>query len=219
MLAPMIEPARAPSEDPARDLTTSPPPVPAAHRFARVAHRDQRGKLDGAPYINHPVAVARLVADARAASPVIAAALLHDVLEKTETSAGELTEAFDTRVVELVEALTEDESIEDYGKRKLAHRDQVEAAGDDAATIYAADKVANIRDLRRVYGHTGEAVGERYDVPLDLRVELWRDDLAMLSGVHGGRPLVMLCGLLDAELGGLAGQRRAELHEGADAHN
>ena len=62
---------------------------------------------------------------------------------------------FGEPVAALVDALTDEEAIEPYERRKDEHRRQVEAAGADALAIYAADKLANIRALRRVYAERG----------------------------------------------------------------
>jgi (p)ppGpp synthase/HD superfamily hydrolase len=70
---------------------------------------------------------------------VVAAALLHDVLEDTETSPDDLRRRFGAGVADLVGALTESSAIADYERRKAALRGQAVEAGTDAATIFAAD--------------------------------------------------------------------------------
>jgi len=153
--------------------------VAEAYRLAAEAHDGQRRKDDGTPYITHPIAVAELLHDAGFDDEVIAAALLHDVVEDTEMGPGEIAERFGERVAELVEALSEDGGIEDYEERKREHREQVEESGRDAIAIYIADKLSNLRDMRRIYAEEGEAIASRFKAPLDVRVRLWRDDLEM----------------------------------------
>lgn len=80
----------------------------------------------------------------------------------------------------LVETLTDDESVEPYERRKDEHRRRVEEAGGDALAIYAADKLSNVRVLRRAYKNEGEAAGEEFKAPLDVKEEIWRGDLEML---------------------------------------
>jgi (p)ppGpp synthase/HD superfamily hydrolase len=153
--------------------------VAEAYRLAAAAHEGQRRKDDGTPYITHPVAVAELLHAAGFPEEVIAAALLHDVVEDTEMGPDEIAERFADRVAELVEALSEDEGIEDYEERKREHREQVEESGRDAIAIYIADKLSNLRDMRRIYAEEGEAIASRFKAPLDVRVRLWREDLEM----------------------------------------
>jgi guanosine-3',5'-bis(diphosphate) 3'-pyrophosphohydrolase len=156
--------------------------VAEAYELAADAHDGQRRKDDGTPYITHPVAVAELLHDAGFDDDVVAAALLHDVVEDTEMGRDEIAERFGDRVAELVDALSEDEGIQDYEDRKREHREQVEASGRDAIAIYIADKLSNLRDMRRIYAEEGEAIASRFKAPLDVRVGLWRDDLEMARG-------------------------------------
>jgi (p)ppGpp synthase/HD superfamily hydrolase len=131
-------------------------------------------------YIHHPVAVAELLAANGFDEETVVAALLHDVVEDSETSIEDVRDRFGPRVAELVAALTEDESIEPYERRKDEHRRHVEAAGGDALAIYAADKLSNIRVLRRTLSKEGEAAGEEFEAPLDSKEEIWVADLEML---------------------------------------
>jgi (p)ppGpp synthase/HD superfamily hydrolase len=153
--------------------------VADAYGLAADAHEGQRRKDDGTPYITHPVAVAELLHDAGFDDDVVAAALLHDVVEDTEMGRDEIAERFGDRVAELVDALSEDDGIQDYEDRKREHREQVEESGRDAIAIYIADKLSNLRDMRRIYAEEGEAIASRFKAPLDVRVGLWRDDHEM----------------------------------------
>jgi (p)ppGpp synthase/HD superfamily hydrolase len=71
---------------------------------------------------------------------MIAAGLLHDVLEKTDASSTELTPRFGSRIAHLFRAVSEDETISGYQRRKAALRQQAAAAGPEGLVIFAADK-------------------------------------------------------------------------------
>jgi (p)ppGpp synthase/HD superfamily hydrolase len=129
------------------DLVARLPRTTAALAFAERKHEGQRRKVDGAPFIEHPVEVAALLLDAGATDDVIAAGLLHDTLEKTRTTMTELRARFGTRTARLVAAVSEDETIAGYATRKAALRRQVEAAGTEAMMVFAADKVSKVREL------------------------------------------------------------------------
>lgn len=175
--------------------------------LAREAHAGQiRNGSGGAPYIEHPVTVAELLGEHGYGEEVLAAALLHDVVEESAIGAEELRERFGTRIGDLVEALTDPEEIAAYEPRKGAHRRGVEAAGGDALAIYAADKLANIRALRGTYEGQGEAVGEELKAPLDAKVRVWEADLEMLRREAPGLPF--LTELAD-QLEGLRADRAA----------
>ena len=155
-----------------------------AYEFAAEAHAGQERSGDGAPYIAHPVEVARLLhAEGGADEELIAATFLHDVVEDTDHSLGEISERFGPEVGELVGAMTEDKSVEPWEARKDHHRDQVEAGGERPVRIYAADKLANLRDMRSLYAAVGETAASRFNAPLDVRTRLWRADVEMVERV------------------------------------
>jgi GTP diphosphokinase / guanosine-3',5'-bis(diphosphate) 3'-diphosphatase len=156
--------------------------VERAFAFASVVHADQRRK-DGSDFISHPVAVASLVSEAGLDERVVAAAVLHDVVEKSSVDEDEIGSRFGAHVRELVEAMTEDDGIADYEARKVAHREQVEAAGAEAAAIYAADKLANVREMRKLYERDGERIAPLFKAPIDVRVGLWLEDAEMVGRV------------------------------------
>jgi (p)ppGpp synthase/HD superfamily hydrolase len=157
--------------------------VARAHELATEAHEGQRRKDDGSPYITHPVTVAGLLDDAGFSDEMIAAALLHDVVEDTDMDSETLQERFGERVAELVAALSEDKDISDYQDRKREHREQVEESGPDAVAIYIADKLSNLRDMRAIYALEGEDIAERFNAPIDVRIRLWKEDAEMAQRV------------------------------------
>jgi (p)ppGpp synthase/HD superfamily hydrolase len=170
MPSPTIEAAAAESELIRRAL-----------EMAEKAHAGQtRNGSGGMAYIHHPVAVAELLAEHGFEESTVAAALLHDVVEDSDASINDIAAAFGPRVADLVAALTEDESIEPFERRKDEHRRHVEEAGREALAIYAADKLSNIRVLRRALAEEGESAGEEFEAPLDVKERVWADDLEML---------------------------------------
>jgi (p)ppGpp synthase/HD superfamily hydrolase len=170
MPSPTIEAAAAESEL-----------IRKALEMAEEAHSGQtRNGSGGMAYIHHPVAVAELLAANGFGEETVAAALLHDVVEDSEASIDDVAAAFGPLVAALVAALTEDESIEAFERRKDEHRRHVEAAGREATAIYAADKLSNIRVLRRALAKEGESAGEEFEAPLDVKERVWAKDLEML---------------------------------------
>jgi GTP diphosphokinase / guanosine-3',5'-bis(diphosphate) 3'-diphosphatase len=97
----------------------------------------------------HPIAVAELLAEDGQPPDVVVAGLLHDVLEDTEATPGELSDAFGAQTARVVEALTQNPSIKDYRARKSELRQQIVDAGPDAATVSLADKAAKLRSAKR----------------------------------------------------------------------
>ena len=120
-----------------------------AAAFAADKHRTQRRKDKAAsPYINHPIGLAALLAndggvtDAR----VLAAALLHDTIEDTETTPAELEERFGPAIKDIVLEVTDDKSLPKAERKQL----QVEHAphiSHEAKLVKLADKICNLRDI------------------------------------------------------------------------
>jgi guanosine-3',5'-bis(diphosphate) 3'-pyrophosphohydrolase len=148
---------------------------------AGEAHAGQvRNGSGGMPYVEHPQAVAALLAEHGFGDEVLAAALLHDVVEDSETTVEELRGEFGDPVADLVAALSDDESIEDYRERKHEHRERVRRFDGDALAIYGADKLTNSSTLHRALEREGRAVAGEFKVPLGLKLEAWEGDAAML---------------------------------------
>jgi len=120
-----------------------------AAAFAADKHRDQTRKdAESSPYINHPIAVANVLADAGGVTdPVIlCAALLHDTVEDTETTVEELQEKFGQKIAAIVAEVTDDKSLEKQVRKEL----QVQHAphiSDEAKLVKLADKICNLRDI------------------------------------------------------------------------
>jgi (p)ppGpp synthase/HD superfamily hydrolase len=147
-----------------------------AYRFARAAHGGSRSRDDTT--IDHPVAVASIVRE-HASDEVVAAALLHDVLEATTFTRQELEDQFGARIAGLVAQLSEDAAIEDYMERKARLRAEVANAGEDAALIFLADKLARL-----------EALDETQAGIEPPRLAHYRDTLELLSNAYPELPLI-----------------------------
>jgi (p)ppGpp synthase/HD superfamily hydrolase len=162
--------------------------------LAADAHYGQR-RNDGSPYLGHPLRVCELLAHAGAGESTLAAALLHDAVEDSDLTVPEVARRFGPEVAKLVAALTEDESIGDWVARKDALRAQVAMAGPSAAAIYAADKLANLREMCELYAEHGEASIDLHKAPtLDFRVDAWEQDVEVVARIAPSLPLLpVLC--------------------------
>jgi GTP pyrophosphokinase len=169
---------------------------------ASAAHAGQiRNGSGGLPYIEHPRMVAATLAALGYDETTLAAALLHDVVEDSDTTVEELRGEFGDAVADLVAALSDDESIDSYRARKDEHRGRVAAVDGDALAIYAADKLTNMTTLHAAITSEGPQVADEYKVPLQLKLEVWEADAAMVR--HEAPDLPML-DQLDAAISRLA---------------
>jgi guanosine-3',5'-bis(diphosphate) 3'-pyrophosphohydrolase len=119
-----------------------------ATAFAADKHRNQRRKdAEASPYINHPVALANLLAQAGIGEPtVLTAALLHDTIEDTDATPEELIATFGGEIAAIVLEVTDDKSLLKAERKRL----QIEHAAQlttSAKLVKLADKICNLRDL------------------------------------------------------------------------
>ena len=166
------------------EFTDRSPLTRAALAFAEGRHSGQTRDIDGVPFVTHPVEVACLLAEAGYSDEVVAAGVLHDVLEDTNAERADLEANFGPAVAWLVSAVSDDASIEDQAERKAALRDQVADAGERAAAIFAADKVSKARELRVRASRGGHEHGDR------AKVDHYEQSLAMLAELIPGHRLV-----------------------------
>lgn len=121
--------------------------IQAAH-FAADKHRDQRRKgVRNTPYINHPLEVAeRLnriggIEDAA----VLAAAVLHDTIEDTETTHAELAGLFGREIADIVAELSDEAGLS-WQERKRLEIEHAKHISDRAKVIKLSDKTCNVSD-------------------------------------------------------------------------
>jgi (p)ppGpp synthase/HD superfamily hydrolase len=120
------------------------PTLADADRFLVELYRHRRRRRGRG--VDHPRAVAALLAADGQPPTIVLAGLLHDSLEDCELTTGELEQRFGPQVATLVAALTENPAIERYADRKAALRRQTIDAGRAAAVIALADKLAKVQD-------------------------------------------------------------------------
>jgi GTP diphosphokinase / guanosine-3',5'-bis(diphosphate) 3'-diphosphatase len=122
--------------------------VLSAATFAAERHRDQRRKgKHASPYINHPLALASLLAERGERDPtLLMAALLHDTVEDTATSFEDIERAFGAEVADIVREVTDDKTLPKAERKRL----QIEHAAHlsrRAKLVKLADKICNLRDM------------------------------------------------------------------------
>lgn len=133
-----------------------------AAAFAEQAHRGAVRKGTVIPYITHPLEAAVIVASVTEDPELIAAALLHDVIEDAGVSRRQLEEEFGKRVADLVAAETEDKT-KSWKERKGATLEHLKTASREEKLVVLGDKLSNIRCTARDYFLLGEQIWERFN--------------------------------------------------------
>jgi guanosine-3',5'-bis(diphosphate) 3'-pyrophosphohydrolase len=120
-----------------------------AASFAAHKHRNQRRKdAVASPYINHPLALARVLSEEGGITDAatICAALLHDTVEDTETTPEEIEREFGAEVRSIVDEVTDDKALPKVDRKRLQIEHAAEASA-KAKLVKLADKICNLRDM------------------------------------------------------------------------
>lgn len=118
--------------------------------FAAAAHGDQNRKYTDEPYIVHPIAVAQLLMSVTDDFDIIAAGILHDVIEDTHKTRGDIEVAFNKRIADLVFEVSDISKHDDGNReiRKEIDRAFLSIASADAKTIKLADMIDNTKTIK-----------------------------------------------------------------------
>ncbi len=152
----------------------------AAH-FAAEKHKNQRRKdVDASPYINHPLALASVLAGDGAIeqTDVLCAALLHDTIEDTDTTAEELTGIFGAKIASIVLEVTNNPNLAKT-EQKAEQVRRAPLMSPEAKLVKLADKICNLRDIL----NTPPA-----DWSSDRKREYFESAAKVVAGLRGANP-------------------------------
>ena len=144
-----------------------------AFEFAYRAHKNTKRKGSNIPYITHPMTVATILMRYNTPDVVVAASLLHDVVEDEKISVDEIRELFGDEVTfyvkSVTEPLTENSSREvrqkTWKSRKQHTINSLRTSTTNVKMLSCADKVANLSDIVRDLAILGEELWTRFNAP------------------------------------------------------
>ena len=122
-----------------------------AYEYAAAMHHDQ-WRRSGEPYLHHPLQVAQILADLQFDQTCVIVGLLHDVLEDTPATLGDLEERFGAEVAQLVDGVTK------IGRHEYVRRDEAQAE------TFRKLVLASAKDMRVIL----VKLGDRYHNMLTL---------------------------------------------------
>lgn len=135
-----------------------------AIEVAAKAHHGQVRKYTDIPYISHPFNVAMILSRCGCSDELIAAGLLHDVVEDTSISLGDISQMFGDEVTTIVYGCTEQDKSQPWMVRKSSAIEFMSAAPRDTKIVACADKLDNILSVAADYEEIGEDIWERFNV-------------------------------------------------------
>lgn len=150
-----------------------------AARVAAIAHKDQVRKEIPVPYIEHPIEVAIILAKRGFSDEIIAAGLVHDVLEDTQYSEEEMRATLGSEVMSIVDAVTNDDSL-GWEEKKHRYVETVRNGPMGAKAVAAADKIANANSLLASARDQGVDVWKHFNRGRDKKIWFEEEMLAML---------------------------------------
>lgn len=148
--------------------------------LALRAHEGQMRKDAPIPYVVHPLRVGLILARYGFDDEVVAAGIVHDVVEDTSVSIEEVEETLGVRVAGIVAPVTHDDTLS-WKEKKQAYIDTVRMAHDDAKAVATADKIANAESLVFAHEREGSEVWRHFNAGREQKLWFERAMLTMLE--------------------------------------
>jgi (p)ppGpp synthase/HD superfamily hydrolase len=156
------------------------PLIEKAARMAIVAHAEHRRKSDDFPYIVHPFMVASILLRHGFSDEIVAASLVHDVVEDAEITVEEVGAELGITVAEMVTAVSElPKESAAWKERKRAYIESIRGASDGARAVSVADKIHNAASMLAAYREEGERFWVHFSGGKDSQLWFFRELLAV----------------------------------------
>lgn len=151
--------------------------VDHAIRFAIEAHEGVARKGTDLPYIVHPLEALAVVATITSDQELLAAAVLHDVVEDAGISIDDIRREFGPHIADIVEGETDQEvqglsHVDSWRQRKQATVDRLAKASRDVQIVALGDKLSNMRSMARNLRQQGDRLWQRFNEK-DPRQHAW----------------------------------------------
>lgn len=144
--------------------------INSAIAFACKAHKGQFRKGTDTPYISHPFGVGMLLAKFNYPDELIAAGLLHDCVEDTSVTLGQIEAEFGAKIAEIVKGCSEPNKGAAWEDRKKHTIEYLKTAPMDIKIVSCADKLQNVQSIIVDHGKYGEALWERFNAGKERQI-------------------------------------------------
>jgi (p)ppGpp synthase/HD superfamily hydrolase len=164
------------------------PKIQKAINIATEKHHGQSRKGKEIPYIVHPFSVALILSEYTHNEDIIAAGLMHDVLEDVrDYNFDDLKNDLGEKIARIVREVSEDidPNMEDpkttWDYRKHKYLEDLKTESYEAMMITAADKIHNLNSLIEAYGEHGEKLWEKFNAPIEKKLWFYEEVLNVLK--------------------------------------
>jgi len=167
--------------------------ISQAIELAAKAHSGQYRKGSSVPYVWHPLSVGKLLEDTGCSSQTIVAGILHDLVEDTSVTIGEITQRFGGEVAEIVQSCSVTDRSMPWEERKKTVIDNLKTARFEVKIVVAADKIDNLRATAADLAKLGDKVWKRFNRGREKQEWYYRNVLVSLregAGQATDHPLI-----------------------------
>lgn len=158
--------------------------------FAAKAHQGQFRKVGREPYIVHPIGVALTLAKLGCSDEIIAAGLLHDVVEDTTITISEVRLKFGEAVAQMVNDVTEQDKSLPWRERKELEIKHIKEMPLESVLVKTADKVNNLASLLDACAKEGKGVFDLFNASLEEMLEVDKKLLLAIKEKWSSNPLL-----------------------------
>lgn len=147
-----------------------------AIKVSAWAHEQQKQHRKGTdiPYIIHPFSVMMIAGNVTDDEDTLIGCLLHDILEDVDTaiySEEDMREDFGKKVLEIVQGVSKDDSIEDWKQRSDSYLENLTKARPESLIVCAADKIHNLKSMLIDYENIQDELWDKFSS--DKKSQLW----------------------------------------------
>ena len=152
--------------------------VDEAVKFADEAHHNQKRNGHDIPYIVHPLEAMAIVATMSEDAELLAAAVMHDVIEDTIYTYEDIEKRFNKQIADIVQAesditVFDSDALTNWLARKKVAIEKLKNAPIEVQIVALGDKLSNMRAMYRDYQVVGDALWNRFHVK-DFEMHKWR---------------------------------------------
>lgn len=151
-----------------------------AARIAAAAHKEQVRKNDGSPYVVHVYMVGLMLMQRGFSETVVAAGIVHDVLEDTDFPEDEFRILMGNEVCAIVDAVRDDPSLP-WMEKKKKYIETVRTGPEGAKAVCVVDKIHNAHSFLVSAQELGPDIWKKFNAPKEQKLWFERAVLQMLK--------------------------------------